>query len=91
MSLVRSVLLSAMVCLGVGCAVERDGAGAVSEADPAAAEVQQELVPVGGGSCPAKDNCYWLCRFRFHCTSASTCNQLSQCLNQCDAEFPTCQ
>lgn len=85
----KTIVWTAMLCLGVGCAVPPGATQDVSEPEAATGQVEQDIGG-GGGSCPAKDNCYWLCRFRFKCTSPSTCNQLSQCLNQCDAEFPTC-
>jgi hypothetical protein len=86
----KTIMLTAVLFLGVGCAVEPDPAGRVSEPEVVAGEVLQEIGG-GGGSCPAKDNCYRLCRLRFQCTSASSCSQLSQCLTRCDADFPTCQ
>jgi hypothetical protein len=86
----KSIMLVTGLALGfIGCATDAP----TTTDDPAQAstgETEQDIGG-GGGSCPAKDNCYGLCRFVHDCAhNGAQCAPLSACLNQCDAEFPQC-
>lgn len=87
MKTAKHLLLLATMILGVGCATDPTPADPAESTD----QIDQEIGGGGGGnSCPAHDNCYSLCRIRYKCTTTETCNQLSHCLDQCDADYPTC-
>ena len=46
---------------------------------------------VGGSSCDGIGTCYCVCRYNHRCDlDASECDPLTQCLNDCDAQYPGC-
>jgi hypothetical protein len=90
----KSFILVAGLCagfgFGLGCATDAPITSDDPTAQAATSETEQDIGG-GGGSCPAKDNCYWLCRFQHPCsTTPSQCGPLADCLDRCDAEFPSC-
>jgi hypothetical protein len=87
MKIAQHLLFLASMVLGVGCATDPTPADPNADQTELTNQADQEI---GGGSCPAHDNCYSLCRIRYKCTTTTTCNQLSHCLDQCDADYPTC-
>jgi hypothetical protein len=94
-NLFKSISMIAILsgAFGIGCVTESQGP--VDNTDPAATSQTEQDIGIGGGggggSCPAKDNCYSLCRFIHNCgADSSQCTPLGQCLDSCDAEFPTC-
>jgi len=83
-------IASLCVVFGFGCRGPASGGGDEATVQQGEnTEVQPQIG--GGGSCPAHDNCYWLCRRIHNCgQDPNQCDPLSDCLNACDAEFPTC-
>lgn len=64
--------------------------------DSTAAFPDEEASPIvptigGGGSCSGLSSCYCFCRYNHRCDlDPSECDPLSQCLNDCDAQYPGC-
>lgn len=45
----------------------------------------------GGGSCSGIESCYCFCRYYHRCDQdPAECDPLAQCLNDCDAQYPSC-
>jgi hypothetical protein len=96
----RFVWLTGMV---LGCGVEPAD---VEESDPEAlmiggchpsdpdypecAEGDGPTLPPGG--CGGHDGCYWWCRQIYQCVGPywDECDDLSDCLDDCDADYPGC-
>lgn len=83
MKTAKHLLFLVSMALGVGCATDPTPA---DQTEPTG-QTDQEI---GGGSCPAHDNCYSVCRIKYKCTTDLGCERLSHCLDQCDTDYPTC-
>jgi hypothetical protein len=93
----RGVLgLCAALGLIAGCMTQIKDAG--DDSGPAATSDVQQDIGGGGGSgptipppdCSGKPFCYCACRVRHPCaTNGAECGPLAQCLNGCDASYPT--
>jgi hypothetical protein len=64
---------------------------ALEEADSLTAEAAPEDEEEAALFCAGYDTCYCLCRWRNRCDqNPAECDDLSECLNDCDAQYPGC-
>jgi len=94
-SFILAATAAAAFCFAAGCVSDAQTPGDDGQtAAPTTSETEQDIGGGGGGGgggCPAKDNCYSLCRFVHNCAAdSSQCAPLAECLDSCDAEFPSC-
>jgi hypothetical protein len=81
MKITFAMLIAALcLLLGFGC-ITASG----PDPQPSNDEVEQSVT-----DCAGWEGCYKFCRLRFKCTTPDGCDRLGNCLDGCDASFPTC-